>query len=360
MAIDKNYIRTEGRSSNYNMFASNPFKRRDNALKFARHPSAREDAEVVREARSRTARRAKQRSLNLGRLACTVLIGACSPRIAVPERPTGPLPLAAARQHVLALINADRAAAGQAPVERDEVAEAAAQAHADDMARHGYTAHWGTDGSVPEERYTLAGGVHFVQENAACFFDGDRRPLDEAARFLPDALEEIEGAFIGERPPHDGHRKNILYPNHTSVGIGLAQPVGIPQPCMAQEFVDVRGTYEPLPREIARGKSVHVAGELNDTVHFGGVGVSRIAPRKPLSVRELNATSSYLIPAPFQTYFPEGYQTPKPVRLDGRRFSIDVPLSDAKRPGRYGVSIWGTYPESENLVMLSLRIVNVR
>jgi hypothetical protein len=47
--------------------------------------------------------------------------------------------------------------------------------------------------------------------------------------------------------------------------------------------------------------------------------------------------------------------------LDGRRFSIEVPLTDRKRPGRYGVSVWAIYPDSgEQLVMVSLRVVDVR
>jgi hypothetical protein len=261
---------------------------------------------------------------------------------------------------VLELVNHDRSALGLAPVERDAIAERAAQDHADDMARLGYTAHWGSDGSVPEERYTQAGGVHFVQENAACFFDGDARPLDRRAPLSALALAQIEAAFMAERPPHDGHRKNILKATHTSLGIGLAQPTGVPQPCMAQEFVDVRGTYAPLPLRTKPGQPMHVAGELREPIGFGGVGVSRIEPRKRMSVRELNATSSYLIPPPFQTYFPAGYQTPKPVAVDGRRFAIDLPAAVTKRPGRYGVSVWGAYPGSEQLVMVSLRVVDVR
>jgi len=245
-------------------------------------------------------------------------------------------------------------------VERDLSAERAAQEHADDMAHLGYTAHWGSDGSVPEERYTNAGGEHFVQENVACFFDGEARPLDVEPRFSVAMLEQIQADFLAEVPPHDGHRKNILKPTHTGLGTGLAQPAGQSQPCMAQEFVDVRGHYETLPRSARLGQTLHVAGELTEAVQFGAVGLSRIEPRKPLSVKHLNATSSYPIPAPYQTYFPEGYQTPKPVQREGRRFSIELPLSDRKRPGRYGVSIWGIYPNTdEQLVMVSLRIVEV-
>jgi uncharacterized protein YkwD len=285
----------------------------------------------------------------------------CNPPPAAPERPAGPMELEMARRYVLELVNVDRRATGLPPVERDAVAERAAQEHAEDMAHLGFTAHWGSDGSVPEERYTLAGGVHFVQENAACFFDATKRELAAGALFEASPLEQIEAAFMGEAPPHDGHRKNILGSTHTGLGIGLAQPVGVAQPCMTQEFVDVRGKYEALPRKVALGQSVRVAGELAEPLRFGGVGVSRIDPRQPLTARHLNGTSSYPIPAPYQTYFPEGYQTPKPVQLAGRRFSIELPLTEHKRPGRYGVSVWAIYPDSgERLVMVSLRVVAVR
>jgi uncharacterized protein YkwD len=291
-----------------------------------------------------------------------LLGGACTaPTPVVPRPDSGPLDLEAARKYVLDLVNRDRDAAGLEPVEFDETAQRAAQEHADDMAHLGYTAHWGSDGSVPEERYTKAGGVHFVLENAACFFDGQERALDADAGFSSALLEQIESAFVNERPPHDGHRKNILKSTHTGLGIGLAQPSAVAQPCMAQEFVDVRGTYSALPATARVGSTVHVAGEVAEPVTFGGVGVSRIEPRQPLSVKHLNGTSSYPIPAPFQTFFPAGFVTPKPVAVEGRRFSIDLPLSDRKRPGRYGVSIWGAYPGNEkDLVMLSLRVIDVR
>ena len=38
-------------------------------------------------------------------------------------------------------------------------AQAAGQSHAEDMAHLGYLGHWGSDGSVPEERLTRAGGA---------------------------------------------------------------------------------------------------------------------------------------------------------------------------------------------------------
>lgn len=268
--------------------------------------------------------------------------------------------LETARRYVLDLVNRDRAKEGLEAVERDEVAERAGQRHVEDMVQKGFTAHWGSDGSVPEQRYTQAGGVHFVQENAACFFDGTARELDANPTFTAEQLEKIELAFISEVPPNDGHRKNILKPVHNFVGVGLAKPVGVEQPCMAQEFVDNYGDYTELPQKAAVGQNLNISGSVSAPVEFGGVGISRIESAKAKTAAELNQTNVYPVPEPFVLYFPAGFKTPKPVKLDGRNFSIDAPLSDQRRAGRYGVSIWGKYPGADALVMVSLRIIDVR
>jgi uncharacterized protein YkwD len=307
----------------------------------------------------RTAAYGSSRGRARGMCALFALASACSPKASVLVRPTEPMDIEAAREYVLALVNRDRRDEGLPEVQRDKVAERAAQEHADDMAHFGYTAHWGSDGSVPEERYTLAGGDQFVHENAACFGDSVVRNLVENPRFTAAQLERIEAAFMGEKPPADGHRRNILKNTHTSLGVGLAQPAGIPDPCMAQEFVDERGDYAALPKTARVGTTLSISGEVKEPVEFGGVGLSRIEPRKPRKPQDLNRTSTYPIPEPFILYFPKGFRTPKEVKLDGKHFSIDVPLNAGR--GRYGVSIWGKYPGAgDQLSMVSLRIVDVR
>ena len=199
-----------------------------------------------------------------------------------------------------------------------------------------------------------------VQENAACFFDGQKRKLDPSPMFDPVALEKIESAFINETPPNDGHRKNILKSVHNKLGVGLAKPEGIDQPCMSQEFVDDYGDYDALPRQARTGQKVHVAGKLDKPVEFGGVGIARIAPVKPMSAQKLNSTSVYAVPEPYVLYFPAGYKTPKPVEVSGRSFKIDVPLDDRRQPGRYEISVWGRYPGDDALVIVSLRTVTVK
>ena len=279
--------------------------------------------------------------------------------MAVP-RPSAPAVIHEAAAYMLTLINRDRRAEGLSEVELDPIASAGAERHARDMAAHGFTAHWGSDGSVPEERYSDAGGTDFVQENVACLFDGVARALDPNPRFDPALLEQLQKMFMDEVPPNDGHRKNILKPGHQRVGIGLAQPATVNQPCLSQEFVDDWGEFSELPREAPPSVTLHVAGELRDPIRFGGVGIGRIDPAKPKTAKELNATSVYRIPQPETLYFPPGFKTPKPVKVDGQAFSIDVGLGPKPRPGRYEVSVWGKHAGQNELFMVSLRTIVVK
>lgn len=298
-------------------------------------------------------------------LAVPAALSACSPQSSSPApatvpRPTAPAAVDEATAYMLTLINRDRKAEGLGEVTLDPVASVGALRHARDMASHGFTAHWGSDGSVPEERYTDAGGSDLVQENVACLFDGVPRQLDPNPRFDPALLEQLQKMFMDEVPPNDGHRRNILKPGHVRVGVGLAQPATVNQPCLSQEFVDDFGDYSELPREAPRNVKLKVSGTVNAPVLFGGVGLGRIAPAKAMSAAELNATSVYRIPEPQTLYFPPGFKTPKPVKVDGPAFSIDFDLGPSPPAGRYELSIWGKTPGQKELFMVSLRTIVVK
>ena len=287
------------------------------------------------------------------------------PAAADGSRPRGMLTPARARAYMVKLINRDRASMGLQPVALDEgAATRAGQVHAEDMATHGFLGHWGSDGSVPEQRFTAEGGADMVLENASCFTDEHARKLDHAPLIDPKNIEEAEDMFFHETPPHDGHRKNILKPWHKTVGIGIAQPVAtpteIPSPCISQEFVDSYGTYLPEPRNAHAGAVLHVGGTISAPATFAGVGLARTDAPKPLPVAELNRRRSYPVPAPYQMYWPAGFQTPIPVKVNGSQFAIDVPLSDGGKPGLYELSVWATFPGSQDFVMVSLRAIQVR
>ena len=266
-----------------------------------------------------------------------------------------------ARRYVLALVNRDRALHGVSQLTLDDVASRAGQRHAEDMARAGYTAHWGTDGSVPEQRYSELGGSDFVQENAGCLADGKQRALEAPPRFEAELLERVEQAFMDEKPPRDGHRRNILKPGHASLGVGVAKPAGVGIACLSQEFVDDAGDYTAVPKSARPGAVVRVEGDMNAGAQFGGVGIGRIDLPRPLSAAYLNSTYTYAVPTPNELYFPKGFVTKKPVEVNGKHFRIDVPLGKAGQAGRYEVSIWAKFPGAgQELEMVSLRVIDAR
>lgn len=279
-------------------------------------------------------------------------------------RPGKTLTIAEARRYMLDLINRDRRSQGLPPVELDEgPAQKAAQAHAEDMAKLGYLGHWSSDGSVPEQRMSDAGGLDMILENALCFTDEKPRTLDPKPPIDPKAMEKSESQFFDEVPPNDGHRKNILRPHHVKVGIGIAQPIStaaeIGVPCVAQEFVDAYGTYTALPRKAKIGATVRVEGTLSNGARPSGVGVARAPLPKPISTNELNKRRSYPVPKPYQMYWPPGFVTPIPLKVDGTKFSIDVPLSDGGQPGLYEVSIWAKIGPSNENVIVGMQTIRV-
>ena len=274
------------------------------------------------------------------------------------------LTIAEARRYMVRLINRDRKTRDLPPVELDEgPAAAAGQGHAEDMVRLGYLGHWGSDGSVPEQRYTEAGGADMVLENALCFTDEVKRVADPSPRIDPAQVERAEAMFFDEVPPNDGHRRNILKPLHTRVGIGIAQSTETARelavPCFSQEFVDGYGTYDPLPRSAKIAARVHVAGALAAGVRPTGVGIARLASPKPLTAKDLNQRRTYPVPKPYQMYWGPGFVTPIVLRIDGSKFAIDVPLSEGGQPGLYEVSVWAKLGSSDEQTMVSLRTVLV-
>lgn len=279
-----------------------------------------------------------------------------------PTPPTGPLTLEQARRYMVELINRDRATEHLPPVALDEgAASRAGQAHADDMARLGFLGHWGSDGSVPEQRMTAAGGADVDFENAYCVTDEKRRPLDPSPRFSPADIERAEAMFFGEKPPNDGHRKTILGKWRKRVGIGIAmpRPVGneILVPCISQEFVDSFGTYDALPTSVKGGAPLHVAGSLSSDVKIGAVGIARLEDPKPLPVSELNQRRNYPQPTPSEMFWPHGFRTRIELVTSGQSFSIDVPMPRAR--GLYEVSVWAQHPGDKSFSAVSLRTIRV-
>ncbi|MDR0273226.1 MAG: CAP domain-containing protein, partial [Clostridiales bacterium] len=120
-----------------------------------------------------------------------------------------PINISSYERRVLELVNIERANNGLNPLAWHDGLANVARAHSEDLARNNMTGHTGSDGSSPGERITRAGitDVSFSGENAYA------------------GPSTSEAAVIGWMNS-PGHRDNILNPNHTHLGVGVAHVPG--------------------------------------------------------------------------------------------------------------------------------------
>ena len=132
------------------------------------------------------------------------LVLAASPALAC----TMPDEIAALRDQAIAAMNAERKAAGLAPVRENRALTRAAQGHACDSARRDKMSHVGSDGSKLATRIKREGyRFSIAAENVGYGF---RSPQSAIGWWMTS-------------PPH---RKNILTRGFREVGIGIAYSAG--------------------------------------------------------------------------------------------------------------------------------------
>lgn len=139
-----------------------------------------------------------------------------APQVSTPPRPVAPAPApsSSAAGYALNQLNSARSAYGFRALALSGAVSAVASAHAWDMLRYGYFSHTGRDGSTVRTRLS-AGGVSFSHagENL-CQYSG----MSVSA-----TLSWCHREFMSEPYPGNfNHISNILDPNYTRLGVGIA------------------------------------------------------------------------------------------------------------------------------------------
>ena len=241
------------------------------------------------------------------------------------------------RQAVVEQISKDRAAAGLASVELDLFSSAIADRHCQEMAARSYLSHWNLRGLLPHQRYHLAGGRDHVQENLSrlTMISSQPHPLPTSPDDLLPYLLDAHQRLLNEQPPLDGHRRNILDPAHTHVGIGLGV-VG-QQLTVGQLFVNRYVQLAPFPQELPKG-SIRVEGQVLQE-GYGPYYCALFYEGEPLPRRpdDLNETYAYSDTEGDLS----GTTPPWKMRFsksNGRfRFSVSV---QARGSGYYHLLLW--------------------
>lgn len=258
------------------------------------------------------------------------------------------------RAHILKLINRDRAIYNLPPVQLDLEASAMGDEYCRVQIRNGTNGHFTTDGLAPYMRYSFAGGNDGVTENAAAWsanYAFTERALYEMSRRSQDAM-------MAESAPNDGHKRAILDPHATHVGIGLAWERS--EFRLVHEFIRryVRWT-RPLPRNARAGDHVIVAGEPISGAAIEAISVHFEPVPETMPAHVANALTNYSLPKQRKDYFPRlkqeytrrpngtieivrreyqnGHRGDFPIGNDGA-FSFAIPFTQG--PGIYTVVVW--------------------
>ena len=118
-----------------------------------------------------------------------------------------PSEIEANRDAVICLLNAERAKLGLVPLRQQPLLELAAQRHSDDMVRRRFYEHETPDGVDPQMRMTAVGySPPWTGENLYTGTGTEATPV----RALKGWMES------------PGHRENILRPEFTEIGVGIA------------------------------------------------------------------------------------------------------------------------------------------
>ncbi|MDI2130033.1 CAP domain-containing protein [Yinghuangia seranimata] len=129
---------------------------------------------------------------------------ATPPTPPTPAAPPAPSSLDPLRAEVITLTNAARAAHGLPPLAAEPRLTASAQAHSADMAARDYFEHDSLDGRKPADRIRAAGYAY-------------SRCAENIAAGQPTPADVVDGWMNSP-----GHRANILTPELTQIGIGIA------------------------------------------------------------------------------------------------------------------------------------------
>ncbi len=271
------------------------------------------------------------------------------------------------RDRMVRLINRDREAYGLPPVELDLPASRIGDTYCERQIRNRTTGHFTTDGLAPYMRYSFAGGNDGLSENAAAW--SADYAFNERALF--EMLGRSQDAMMAETPPRDGHKRTILDPYATHVGVGLAWEKG--EFRLVQEFIRRYIDWtRPLPRQARVGDTILMAGRAHAGTRVEAITVHHEPAPTTMPAHVASAIDTYSLPDERREYLPR-LRTTVAVAPDGtmnaarRRyedgrlgdfatrsdgaFSFEVPIAEG--PGIYTVIVWVSQNESRKAIAAS-------
>jgi uncharacterized protein YkwD len=154
----------------------------------------------------------------------------------------------------LEIINNSRKKYNAGAVTLDILASRVANKMCREAAENSFLGHWNLSGETPYQRYAFAGGHDHVSENAFGEWSSDNYEISGA--IISSKMKAGHTTFMAEKPPYDGHKKNIIEKSHNFAGIGYY--LSGKQFRYYEEFIDRYFEFKDIPAEASVDEQVHI------------------------------------------------------------------------------------------------------
>jgi uncharacterized protein YkwD len=259
----------------------------------------------------------------------------------------------AAKAVLFRRINSERTSAGLPSLKYDLLAAKVGDAFCLDSAEGGWVGHWDTRGRPPYLRWAEEGGVDYHGQNVGAH-TRIGAPIEDPAEKL---LLDSHVAMMAERPPDDGHRKTVLHPMWTHVGIGFALVKG--EFRMTEEYSRHVVEWVEVPaRPVAPRGAARFSAKLPHGWNAGPIEIAFEPLPEPMTVREISRRHAYGYPPTIRSYLPrlsagerwsKGSQGDFSVSRNGQ-LSLNIPIDHGK--GNYYVLVFATLGEVAGKTLL--------
>ncbi len=249
--------------------------------------------------------------------------------------------------YTLSLINQDRNQYGLPNVTLSP--ETSGQQHSDSMLQYGYFSHWDPFGMKPYMRYTLVGGNGAVTENVAYVYYSLGIDPEKAIKQM-----EYNMMYNDSKCCNNGHRDNIINPEHNQVSIGVAYSGTTIY--LTEDFINHYITWTGSTPNYDNGV-MFLQGNLAPGFGIYSVEVVYDKPQVPMSVAQLDNTSDYsygsaiagVVSNP-RYYYPNLTTiTANEYSVNSNSFTISFDMSklvQSHGAGEYTVQVWLTDPRT--------------
>lgn len=252
------------------------------------------------------------------------------------------------RAELLDRINRDRARHNLPLVALDEHASRVADAYCATQVETGTRGHFTTDGLSPYMRYSFEGIHDTVLENAASWSARDPVPENRISELAQRSHTEM----IAEIPPDDGHRRAILDPDATHVGIGVSW--GGREVRVIEALLRRHVAWEAVRQKLYGNESFRYRARLLDpSYHVDAVTVHYEPMPYRLTRERANTIDSYSLPGEVLKIERERPSSPldaalrnhprQTLTVDRDRLSFE--LVPSKGRGIYTIVVWLRSPQ---------------